>query len=368
MIYVHIPFCRSFCTYCGFYSVTAGRECGHEFEEYAARVAMEAAERREEILRTHGVNTLYIGGGTPSVLPLSCLDRIVSALPGGSYDEFTVEVNPDDVTGRGPAFADGLGRMGVNRISMGVQSFDDRVLRWMNRRHDADGARRAFRILRSGGISNISVDLIFGISGMDDVSWERTIDETLRIGQDCGGPPNHISAYQLSIEPDSALEKMVEKGDYQEASDEQCRRQYEILCRRLTAAGYRHYEVSNFALPGFEARHNSAYWRRAPYVGLGAGAHSFDGIRRRWNSELDGTGGYSSDSETLSPYDEQVERIMLSLRTSEGEDGEWLRSHVPDPAAVDRLIGEGALVAAGRMIRIPEDRFFVSDGIIRELV
>ena len=368
MVYVHVPFCRSFCTYCGFYSVTAGRDCGHKFEKYASMVAAEAAARREEILRTRDTNTLYIGGGTPSVLPLSCLERIVEALPGGPWSEFTVEVNPDDITGLGPAYVKGLRRLGVNRISMGVQSFDDGILRWMNRRHDSEGARRAFRILREAGMDNVSVDLIFGISGMGDGLWERTIDETLRLGEDCGGLPNHISAYQLSIEPDSALEKLAERGDYDEASDEECRRQYEILCGRLAAAGYRHYEVSNFALPGFEASHNSAYWRRVPYVGLGPGAHSFDGRCRRWNSELDESGSYAAESETLTPQDERVERIMLSLRTAEGEDGEWLRANASDSSAVDRLMAEGALVAIGPKIRIPEERFFVSDEIIRELV
>lgn len=380
MIYIHVPFCRSFCTYCGFYSEVAGPGKDAEiFNSYVDAIVAEAAERRDEIAATLDTNTLYIGGGTPSVLPLSLLRRIVEALPYGPYEEFTVEVNPEDIVEKGLEYAEGLKNLGVTRVSMGVQSFDDCTLRWMNRRHDSARAREAFGILRRAGFDNISIDLIFGISpsagnrvpGEARETGANLWRETVRQAVDLG--PQHISAYQLSIEEGSALEKLISTGRYNEASEEECREQYDILCAELARAGYNHYEISNFAIPGREARHNSAYWSRVPYVGLGPGAHSFDGARRRWNSEIDDHGtcagacAYVSASEELSPEDARVERIMLTLRCAKGAEATWLRSAC-GPERVDRLISEGALVETGTIIRIPESRFFVSDDIIRVLL
>ena len=338
------------------------------------------------------VNTLYIGGGTPSVLPLDVLSRIVGAVsqterlslvterlslvtepvevttPTELFDEFTVEVNPEDIVEKGREYVRGLLALGVNRISMGIQSFNDDILRWMNRRHDAGNAVKAFHILRESGVRNISIDLIFGISQLTDETWKDTIEKALELS------PEHISAYQLSIEEGSALAKMVADGRYVEASEEQCRRQYDILCRCLGRSGYHHYEISNFAKPGFEAVHNSAYWRRAPYIGLGPGAHSLTGNVRSWNSQElphrspDGSSAtYSRTSETLSPEDIRVERIMLSLRTDKGLKATELYS-LADRAVINSLLSEGALEKQGDSIRIPEDRLFTSDEILRELI
>lgn len=377
MVYVHIPFCRSFCTYCGFYSELAARRVDKSglYVSYTAAVLSEIERRRREIEDSLSTNTLYIGGGTPSVLPLSYMEAIVKSLGVESYDEFTMEVNPEDIVEKGEEYVRSLMAIGVNRISMGVQSFDDCMLKWMNRRHDSARAKEAFSIIRSAGIKNISIDLIFGISTLGDEAWVRTVQEALRIGDQCGGRPQHISAYQLSIEPDSALEEQIKHGLYTEASEEKCWEQYSLLCRLLAEQGYRHYEISNFALPGFEARHNSAYWARVPYVGLGAGAHSFDGRTRRWNSELmwseSGKASYTFETELLGSEDIRVEKMMLALRTSEGVDASWLRSNA-DAALVDRMMAENCLesVSTGGAprIRIPESHFFVSDDIIRELV
>lgn len=328
------------------------------------------------------VNTLYIGGGTPSVLPLDVLRRIVDALLSSRslrrgentvgaqspFEEFTVEVNPEDIVEKGGEYVRGLLETGVDRVSMGIQSFDDGILRWMNRRHSAAGAVEAFRILRCCGVRNISVDLIFGLSQLADDVWEDTIERALELA------PEHISAYQLSIEEGSALAKLVADGRYIEASDEQCRHQYDVLCQTLRQAGYHHYEISNFARPGFEAVHNSAYWSRVPYIGLGPGAHSLTGDIRSWNSQElphrspDGSlATYSRTSETLSPEDIRVERIMLSLRTDKGLEAAELYS-LTDSTVVDALLSEGALERQGGSIRIPESRLFTSDEIIRELI
>ena len=432
MIYLHVPFCESFCTYCGFFSVVPGSDVAAKapaaslplcspnrvngrrsgslslrealFESYTEAVLKEIESRRDEIAATTEVNTLYIGGGTPSVLPLDVLSRIVTALcpqPEGAmtpnpprsalrpvsptashpfmrpraatgsaaiplppdrqkWQEFTIEVNPEDIVENGEEYIKGLIALGVSRVSMGIQSFDDGILKWMNRRHDAATAEEAFRILRRCGVGNISVDLIFGLSQLNDETWTETIDRTLSLG------PEHISAYQLSVEEDSALEKLIAKGKYAEASDEQCRRQYDMLCTRLRETGYHHYEISNFAIPGREAVHNSAYWRRVPYVGLGPGAHSLSALGvRSWNSQEIPT--YSREEEILSPEDIRIERIMLPLRTDLGMPEEELRSLAGDEA-VDRLLFEGALIQFPGGIRIPEDHFFTSDEIIRELI
>ena len=246
------------------------------FHDFADALVKEIRLRQNEI--SEEVNTLYIGGGTPSVLPLCVFERILSVLTevghGGPYEEFTVEVNPEDIVEKGEDYVRGLVSLGVNRISMGVQSFDDGILKFMNRRHDADTARRAYAILENAGVGNISIDLIFGLPQLSDLQWQETLDMALSISPS-GYMPQHISAYQLSVEPGSMLARMVEKGMWQEASEEVCERQYSMLCRTLRKAGYHHYEISNFALPGHEARHNSAYWRHVPYVGFGPGAHSF---------------------------------------------------------------------------------------------
>ncbi len=373
MVYLHVPFCRSFCTYCDFYSEIAckGRDAA-AIDRWTEEVCTEALSRRKEIGQTLDLNTLYIGGGTPSVLPLSVLRRVVECLEeitgagprsGRRYEEFTMEVNPEDIVEKGDEYVRGLLDLGVTRFSMGVQSLDDGILRWMNRRHDAADARKAFDILRSARRSNpsptaslrsappskagslplsrgwrrscegfsagaISVDIITGVPGMTERILAETVDEII------SWHPEHISSYQLSVEEGSALAKMIDGGIAAELDEEQCRAQYELVCTRLAAAGYHHYEISNWALPGHEAVHNSAYWTRHPYVGLGPGAHSLifrkpDGTPakdgeiqcRSWNAEAlenwrndeDGSG-----SEILTPEQIREEEIMLLARTAAG--------------------------------------------------
>ena len=396
MIYVHVPFCRSFCTYCGFYSEAAPKcrrtedvlNQENRFEEYLSALEAEIRTRENDIERvfaSSGVNTLYIGGGTPSVLPLPMFERLIAALRSAGhpcrFDEFTVEVNPEDIVEKGPEYVRGLVALGVNRVSMGVQSFDDGILKWMNRRHSADQAVQAYRILEESGVENISIDLIFGLSQMDEGLWRETLSKALSISSS-GRPPKHVSAYQLSIEEDSMLEKLIEKGRWSEASDDICERQYAILCETLAAAGYHHYEISNYAQPGFEAVHNSAYWRHKPYIGLGPGAHSYM-VRedaksiRQWNeADLKGyiAAGKNDDftavqgSEVLDEEQLTMEKVMLGLRTSAGVPETFLRETC-DESLIDEALGNGNLIkVANSNIRIPENRFFISDNIISSII
>ena len=385
MVYLHVPFCRSFCTYCGFYSETCSKSRQSElFNEYADAVLTEAEERKEEI-RSNPLRTLYIGGGTPSVLPPDVLRRVVQGIrrvQGGTpLREFTIEVNPEDIVEKGDEYLAGLLDLGVTRISMGIQSFDDGILRWMNRRHDSARARKAYSIIRraaghAGRDIDVSIDLIFGVPGLDLQTWERTVSAALSLGKDEGfKAPDHISAYQLSIEEGSALEEKIARGECTEASDEDCYRQYRTLCRKLREGGYNHYEISNFAIPGKEAVHNSAYWDRTPYVGLGPGAHSLtirdDGQQvRSWNTQVLPARGktYSREMEVLSDEDIRVERIMLGLRTSAGLPADEL-SLLAGKDALEKQVSAGCLaIGPDGRARIPEERFFVSDEIIGSLV
>lgn len=358
MVYIHVPFCRSFCTYCDFYSelACAGKD-GDAVGAYLSCLCEEACSRRDEILATQDVDTLYVGGGTPSVLPPSVLGRILKSLPLDSFGEFTLELNPEDILEKGPDYVKALIDLGVNRFSMGVQSFDDAVLGKMRRRHSADGASRAFGILRDAGAANIGMDLIFGGFGMDCGVLDRSLEALLSMG------PEHVSAYQLSIEDGSALAGLVERGLYTETPEAECAEQYSLLCSRLESAGYCHYEISNWAKPGFRAVHNSAYWKRLPYVGLGPSAHSFDGIRRSWNS-CD-VAGWVRESELVGPAEAREETIMLGLRTSDGIDPDVCEARV-----VGRLLSEGLLCRCGdgdTRVRIPEQHFFISDSIVEML-
>lgn len=334
------------------------------FRLYCECILSEASKRQGEIRQSIGdgsPNTLYIGGGTPSVLPLSVLADISSKIKDilGVYDfeEMTVEVNPDDIVRRGIPYVESLLEMGVTRISMGVQSLDDGILRWMGRRHTSQDAIKAVEIIREAGCRNLSLDLIFGVPGMDEKKWRDTLETIVSFH------PQHISAYQLGIDEGSPLGKLVESGEIKEMDEEQCALQYGILCAILRDEGFRHYEVSNFAKAGFEAAHNAAYWRRVPYVGLGPGAHSLtrDG-ERCWNSQS--FPSYTQEKEKLSDEEIRIEKIMLSLRTDMGLEESYLNKTVED-----RLLEEGALekMPEGR-VRIPESRFFVSDEIIRELI
>lgn len=347
-IYVHFPYCSSRCIYCDFYS-----RVRRDWTEYIDALG------REMSLRNDGFapRTLYFGGGTPSILPLHELQKTVHLLHGrydlSQVEEFTIECNPDDIS---KEKAVGLRALGANRISMGVQSFFDEHLKWMKRRHSAEGAEKAFNTLRQAGFENISIDLIFGFSGLTLPQWNHSITAALTL------LPEHISCYQMM-------------GRHASDDEEMCRRQYALLQERLSDAGYLQYELSNFALEGRHSRHNSAYWAREAYIGLGAAAHSFDGERTRaWNiSDIDKYAGYycaesghSSPEfqEILSDSEIEEERIMLGLRTSNGISSVL----VEKKPAFNKLVEAGYIERVGSSVRIRKEHLFVSDWITTQLM
>lgn len=296
MIYIHVPFCHRKCTYCAFYSVR-GTDAG--ILNYVDALLREMEMRKGEQVRP--VRTLYFGGGTPSMLPIEQLQRIVAGLHRcfdlSRLEEMTIEANPEDLT---PEYLASLKTLGFDRISIGIQSLDDDVLRLIGRRHTAEQALAAVDAARAAGFRNISVDFIYGIQNHLDKL--EILDNV-----------THISIYALTVEPGTALAVQVERGRVTLPGDDEVVRQYHTLHRMLEDNGFRQYEVSNYARPGFESRHNSRYWDRTPYLGLGPGAHSFDGRRRTWNNP-DGSVG----EETLTEADAYNETLMTSLRTVRG--------------------------------------------------
>ena len=363
MIYVHFPFCRSFCTYCDFYSVVSKGKMGQYAEALLREIDSQKGFFRAcppDSIRP----TVYFGGGTPSLMPVADLERICEALKAGFPShgrpcEFTMEVNPDDVN---PESAAAWKEMGVTRISMGVQSFDDDVLSRMARRHNSAKARDAFRILREAGFDNISLDLIYGY----DLSWRR-LGWEYDLESVCALAPEHISSYQMTLEGDSALVRLASKGKYTEPSDAECEAEYRLLQDVLAKAGYRQYEVSSWAKEGRESRHNSGYWTRLPYLGLGPAAHSYDGARERsWNpSDLDAyLAGAPRQSETLDEEQLREEELLLGLRCAEG-----VRPGAADKAAAQRLLADGLLeYSPSGNLRIPPAHLFISEWIIENLL
>lgn len=363
-VYVHVPFCHSKCAYCDFYS-TPRRELMADYVEAAG-------EEWRHIAPADCIpDTIYLGGGTPSSLPLPLLDRLIAHIRGenpSSLREFTIEANPDDVT---PEWAGHIARhTGIDRVSMGIQTFDDATLRFIGRRHSSAQAVRAVETLRAAGVANLSCDLIYGLPGQTLEAWQADLDRLISLR------PEHISAYLLSYEPRTRLGVMLSKGKVEEAADTLAEDMYSYLCRATRDAGYEHYEISNFALPGRRAIHNSSYWNGSEYIGLGPGAHSMAGGVRWYNPSnlklyIDRHGRDVRIIEEEDAKNRFNDMLITSLRTSLGLDPERVPKEFADSfqANTTRLCDSGLLTLSpsGRML-IPEDKWLTSDSILLQLI
>lgn len=308
-LYIHIPFCKSRCIYCDFFSSTQLERR----EEYVQAVIKEAQQR---ITHPAEIQTVYFGGGTPSMLAVEQIQRILAAVRPTNAVEITLEANPGDLT---TDKLQALRAIGINRLSIGIQSFRDEELRLIGRRHSADQAREVVHLAQEAGFDNISIDLMYALPNQTMEDWKYNINEALKL------KVQHISCYCLTYESGTRLAQLVDEGTITPADEDLENAMYDTLCKKLQESGYKHYEVSNFSISNRHSRHNSAHWDNTPYIGLGAGAHSYDGTNRRWNeADLDAylkhilNGSQYWEEETLTPDQKSMEHIMLGLRTSNG--------------------------------------------------
>lgn len=371
-LYIHIPFCASRCIYCGFYSTTR-LDLRQQYVDALIRELVEVG--KSKMLKDDSISTVYLGGGTPSQLTIPQLHQLFDAIyiynKVESGAEVTIEMNPDDVS---VPYADTLRQLGINRVSMGAQTFDDERLRWLNRRHTVAQVGQAVTILRAAGIRNISIDLMYGFPDETIDDFVHDIDEVIKLDVE------HISAYCLMIEEGTELYRRY--GDkrvreYDDSKEETERKMYELLIDKLTAAGYEHYEISNFARPSFRSRHNSSYWTGVPYIGLGAAAHSFDGHLRSWNvSDIRqyiaavNRDERLNEEEVLSATDFYNERVMLGLRTCEGVDLSALSDDERNYCIQEAqpFLSDDILLLTDNRLVLTRKGLFVSDYVMSSLM
>ncbi|MBR5822345.1 MAG: radical SAM family heme chaperone HemW [Alistipes sp.] len=365
-LYFHIPFCKRICTYCDFYKVGA-----IELIPRVVEVMHRELDERASYLQERSLTSIYFGGGTPSLLHPEQIEGLISharrLFDCSKVEEITLEANPDDLS---TEYIAELRKTSINRISLGIQSFNDDVLRFMNRRHSASEARECVERLRRTGYNNISIDIIFGVAGFGEEWLRDTIEEAIKLNAE------HISAYHLTVEERTRLGVLVRKGEYQPVSEEQSENDYLLVESMLCEAGYEHYEVSNYARPEHRAKHNSAYWRGVEYLGIGAGAHSFSGDDRRWcisTAKEYSEGNIRFESEELTQTDHLNEYIMTSLRTKEGIDLSYIEAKYGKKECERILLQatswqqRGVLTLAEDRLYIPTSEFMLSDAVIETL-
>lgn len=394
-LYIHIPFCKSRCSYCGFYSTTHAELRQQYVDALCKELTFLTSHLSPLTSNLSPLTSLYIGGGTPSQLTIAQLEQIflyinkVYPLPSIQGEiEITIECNPDDVT---EEYAAALSQLPVNRVSMGAQTFDDQRLRFLNRRHTASQVPQAVERLRQAGIRNISIDLMYGFPDETLEQWEHDINTALSLDVE------HLSAYCLMLEEGTPLyeQMMKEKplsnslclgGELKSSldredlggSEELERQMYERLIDKLSEAGYEHYEISNFAKPGFRSRHNSSYWNDVPYIGLGAAAHSYDGHRRSWNvadlkeyiRRVENGESPVEDSELIEGWTRYNDRITVALRTREGLDLTTLTDEHHDYCMKNarRFLNNGLLILSDHHLALTRRGIFVSDMVMSELM
>ena len=368
-IYVHIPFCRKACHYCNFHFSTTHSSLPQMVES----IVLELRLRKNYL--SAPVSTIYFGGGTPSICSNEQLSNLIneikSAFTLASNVEMTLEANPDDIT------IDKLlhwKTIGINRLSIGVQSFREEDLQWMNRAHNAAQATTAILLAKENGFDNISIDLIYGTPTLSDEQWQQNVQTAIHL------QVPHLSCYALTVETRTALDKMIERKKMQAPDPEKQARHFELLMQWMEEAGYEHYEISNFAKPGMRSKHNSSYWQGAHYIGLGPAAHSFNGHSRQWNIANNAlyikgiaAGEVPFEMEELTPNQALNEYIMTSLRTSEGLSFEQvLRTYGEDKAMEIRknatiyILRENAVIN-NEYLQLTSKGKLLADGIAADL-
>ncbi len=362
-IYLHIPFCHSKCAYCDFYSLGSLKHAERLVDALSAEFEMRKAE-----ICGKPVHTIYFGGGTPSILPSEILHKAFSSLPVSDAQEITLEANPEDVT---PEQAAKWFDMGINRVSMGVQSMVDGELQIIGRRHTSQQAADAVATLRAAGFANYNLDLIYGLPGQDLDSWKYSVDHVIELN------PTHVSAYSLTYEPRTRLSVMLRQGKVRQMDDDIIIALYGYLCHRLREAGYKHYEISNWAKQGFQAMHNSNYWTGETYLGLGPSAHSFDGSIRRINPanlakylQLIESRRPAYEIDTENDDNRFNDSLITALRTDAGLDMDALDHARRRQLMLDAkpFVDSGVLSVNGSRLRFNEESWLISDYVMERLI
>ncbi|WP_455626647.1 radical SAM family heme chaperone HemW [Parabacteroides johnsonii] len=370
-LYIHIPFCAKRCLYCDFFSNT-----DMKFKEPYVSAVIREMQLRQEYIGEEPLDTIYFGGGTPSQLQQADFERIFKAIDClfniSSCKEITLEANPDDMT---PEYVASLRNLPFNRVSMGVQSFKEKDLHFLNRRHDREQALRAVGLCKENGIQNISIDLIYGLPGQTLEKWQENLDDAIHL------EIPHISAYHLIYEEGTALYKLMEAGKVAPIEEELSITLFSTLINRLAEAGYLHYEISNFARPGYFSQHNSSYWTGKKYIGIGPSAHSYDGESRQWNISslphyLEGirTGIPNIEIEKLDINTKYNDFIITGLRTMWGirtanireQFGEEKQAYLERQAAT--YLHQGLLIYENDTLTLSKEGIFISDGIMSDLL
>ena len=391
-IYIHIPFCASKCAYCGFYSIPS-QKLKSEFLEALKSEIVE----RKDYLHGESISTIYFGGGTPSLLNAKEISDLLMLIKD-HYEieanlEITLEANPDTLS---IDYLSAVRKLGINRLSIGIQSFFDNDLQYLSRRHNAEHARQCIGWAKQAGFDNLSLDLIYGLPTSDADQWNRNLDIFFQTGA------QHLSAYALTLEPNSILTKQIEMGKALPISDDDAVRDYEILCRRAKENGFLHYEISNFCLPRHASRHNSSYWNRTPYAGFGPSAHSFDGESRQWNvssvSQYIESGKWKVESgkvesgrdvdssrldtqshsqqitkEILTPEQAYDEYVMLKLRTAWGIDLKYMKREMGERFSnyceqkAQLFVAQGKITQTREFLHLNDEQMLFADGIAEEL-
>ena len=375
-IYIHIPFCHSRCSYCDF---ATGMYETNVAERYVHALINEI-RNWTAVTEPAAIDTIYFGGGTPSLLSIQQIERILK-LVYSRFDiaegaEVTIEMNPGDAEGKQDVLS-GWRRLGINRVSFGAQTFDDDGLRQLGRTHTSNDIRRTFHDLREAGFDNVNFDLIAGLSGQTLAGWERNLAEALVLR------PEHLSLYLLDVHEGTPLADQIKRGMRAQPDDDLTAEMYRVMLDRICAAGYEHYEISNFSLPGYDARHNTKYWIGAPYYGFGCSAHSYDGEFRRWSNERDSARymqmideGKSPITQTveLSEHDAQAESLFLGLRLMRGMNiREFTSRFGTDPrvqykADLERFGEAGLIQVDGDLIRLTRDGALLSNEVFAAFV
>jgi putative oxygen-independent coproporphyrinogen III oxidase len=370
-IYFHIPFCKTRCTYCDFYTTTQISQLSVTVQSLIKELELRKHEFEHET-----VSTIYFGGGTPTLLKSNQLkqiiERVFQLFTIENEVEITVEANPDDLN---LEYLQALRNMGVNRLSIGIQSFSDKVLRFMNRRHNAQQAVEAIAMARQAGFENLSIDLIYGIPEVSENEWQSILNQALELNSE------HISAYHLTYHEDTPLWTQLQKGVISEIEEDESLKQFKMLVDEAEKRGYTQYEISNFARSGCYSKHNSSYWKQIAYLGVGPSAHSYNKISRRWNisnlhAYIQGIskGEVPHAMEVLSIEDRFNEYLITTMRTIWGSDLNYIEQEFGSDffnfliSEIQKFIDSNHLYINQNRIYFTKLGLFISDHILSELI